>query len=173
MNTAAASTPAWPPSVAGDRRGRRRRATSLGNGFAYDDLPLIVENARVTTLLPPWEYFGQSYWPAGGLYRPLTAWLLALQWKLGGGAPWIFHATNVALHALVTGLVYLLARRMLAPAWAGLAALLFAVHPVHVEAVANVVGSRELLCTALVLAAVLTATARRSMRDSPRCVASA
>ena len=130
-------------------------ATSLHNGFAYDDLPVVVENARVTTLLRPWEYFTQSYWPAGGLYRPLTVWLLALQWKLGGGEPWIFHATNVALHTLVTGLVYLLARRMLAPAWAGLAALLFAVHPVHVEAVANVVGLSELLCAAFVLAAVL------------------
>ena len=133
-------------------------ATSLGNDFAYDDLPLIVDNPRVTTLLPPGEYFSQSYWPAGGLYRPLTVWILALEWKLGGGAPWIFHATNVALHALVTGLVYGLARRMLPPAWAGLAALLFAVHPVHVEAVANVVGVSELLCTALVLAAVLMAT---------------
>ncbi len=133
-------------------------ATSLGNGFAYDDLPLIVDNPRVTTLHPLWEYLGQSYWPAGGLYRPLTVWLLALQWKLGDGTPWIFHATNVALHALVTGLVYALARRILAPAWAGLAALLFAVHPVHVEAVANAVGVSELLCTALVLAAVLVAT---------------
>ncbi len=132
-------------------------ATSLRNGFAYDDLPLIVENDRVTGLLSPWSYFGQSYWPAGGLYRPLAVWLLALQWHLGGGAPWIFHATNVALHALVTGLVFLLARRVLAPPWAGLAALLFAVHPVHVEAVANVVGVSELLCAVFVLSAVLVA----------------
>ena len=138
-------------------------APSLLNGFAYDDLPLVVENARVTTLLPPWEYFTQSYWPAGGLYRPLTVWLLALQWKLGGGAPWIFHATNVVLHALVTGLVYLLARRLMAPAWAAAAAVLFAVHPVHVEAVANVVGISELLCSAFVLGAVLLAL--RGARD--------
>lgn len=130
-------------------------ATSLGNGFAYDDLPLIVDNPRVTTLHPLWEYLGQSYWPAGGLYRPLTVWLLALQWKLGDGTPWIFHATNVALHALVTGLVYALARRILAPAWAGLAALLFAVHPVHVEAVANVVGRSEIMAAAFVVAALL------------------
>ena len=132
-------------------------AASLGNGFAYDDVPLIVENARVTTLLPPWEYIGQAYWPSGGLYRPLTVWFMALLWKFGGGTPWIFHATNVALHALATGLVYMLARRVLGPPWAALAALLFAVHPVHVEAVANAVGVSELLCTALVLASVLTA----------------
>lgn len=138
-------------------------APSLGNGFAYDDLPLVVENARITTLLPPWEYLTQSYWPAGGLYRPLTVWLLALQWKLGHGTPWIFHATNVALHALVTGLVYLLARRLKTPAWAGVAAVLFAVHPVHVEAVANVVGLSELLCSAFVLGSVLVAM--RGVRD--------
>lgn len=132
-------------------------ATSLGNGFAYDDLPIVVDNTRVTTLLPPWAYFDQSYWSAGGLYRPFTVWLLALQWHLGDGAPWIFHVTSVALHALATGLAYLLARRALAPAWAGLAALCFAVHPVHVEAVANVVGVSELLCAVLVLASVLSA----------------
>jgi hypothetical protein len=138
-------------------------APSLGNGFAYDDLPLVVENARITSLLPPWEYFGQSYWPAGGLYRPLVVWLLALLWKAGAGAPWIFHLTNVALHALVTGLVYLLARRLVPSAWAGLAALLFAVHPVHVEAVANVVGLSEMLCAAFVIGAVLLAL--RGARD--------
>jgi len=138
-------------------------APGLMNGFAYDDLPLVVENARITRLLPPWGYFVQSYWPAGGLYRPLSVWFLALQWKLGGGAPWIFHATNVMLHALVTGLVYLLARRLMAPYWAAVAAVLFAVHPVHVEAVANVVGISELLCCALVLGAVLLAV--RGARD--------
>lgn len=132
-------------------------APSLANGFAYDDLPLVVENERITSLLPPWAYFTQSYWPAGGLYRPLTVWLLALQWKLGGGAPWIFHATSVALHAVVTGLVYLLARRLLPSWWAAVAAVLFAVHPVHVEAVANVVGVSELLCGVCILASVLVA----------------
>ena len=143
-------------------------APSLLNGFAYDDLPLVVENARITTLLPPWEYFTQSYWPAGGLYRPLTVSILALQWKLGGGAPWIFHATNMALHALVTGLVFLLARRLMAPAWAATAAILFAVHPVHVEAVANVVGISELLCSAFVLGAVLLACMVRAMASRRR-----
>lgn len=142
-------------------------AVSLGNGFAYDDLPLVVDNARVTTLLPPWTYFTQSYWPAGGLYRPLTVWLLAFEWTIGGGAPWIFHVTNVALHALVTGLVYRLACRALAPPWAALAALLFAVHPVHVEAVANVVGVSELLCTAFVVASVLIAVKGASDRFTP------
>lgn len=130
-------------------------AAALRNGFTYDDIPMIVENGRVTTLSPPWVYFGQSYWPGGGLYRPLTVWLLALEWQLSGGGAWLFHAVNILLHAAVTVLVYRLALRALPSPWAGLAALLFAVHPVHVEAVANVVGVSELLCAGFVLAAVL------------------
>lgn len=132
-------------------------APSLGNGFAYDDLPLIVDNAQVTTLAAPWQYAVQPYWPNGGLYRPLTAWLMSLQWQVGGGSPIPFHLLSVALHALVTGMVCVLARRVLDPRMAALAALLFAVHPVHVEAVANVVGQAELLCTTFVLASVLLA----------------
>ena len=134
------SAPAWLLPLLAVAAAVAVGAASLGNGFAYDDVPLIVENARVTTLLPPWEYFGLPYWPNGGLYRPLTACLTALLWKVGGGAPWIFHAANVTLHSLATGLVYLLARRVLMAPWAAFAALLFAVHPVHVEAVANAVG---------------------------------
>jgi tetratricopeptide (TPR) repeat protein len=60
----------------------------------------------------------------------------------------------VVLHCLVTLLVFLLARRVLG-AGAVVAALWFAVHPVHVEAVANVVGRAELLGAAGFLAATL------------------
>ena len=141
--------------------------TSLGNGFAYDDLPLIVENTRVTSLAAPWTYLAQSYWPAGGLHRPVTVFLLALEWHLAGGTPWVFHAVSVMLNAFVTVLVYLLAKRVLDTPWAVIAALLFAVHPVHVEAVANVVGQSELLCAGFVLGAVLLALEGVSVGFSP------
>ena len=132
-------------------------ASSLRNGFTYDDIPIVVDNARVTTLQAPWAYFTQSYWPTGGLFRPVAVLILSLQWRLGAGAPWLFHGTNIVLNAAIAGLVYILARRVMAPGWAMLASLLFAVHPVHVEAVANVVGLSELLCTGLVLGSVLLA----------------
>ena len=74
-------------------------APSLRNGFAYDDVTMVVTNLRVTSLQAPLTYFGQSYWPGGGLYRPVTVMLLALLWKIGGGSPLIFHLVNVALNA--------------------------------------------------------------------------
>lgn len=49
--------------------------TSLGNGFAYDDIPIIASNARVHDLSSWWTRFGSSYWsPQYGesLYRPLS-----------------------------------------------------------------------------------------------------
>jgi tetratricopeptide (TPR) repeat protein len=73
-----------------------------------------------------------------------------------GDAPHGFHAANLLLHAGVCALVWFAARR--AGVFYGtaiLTALLFAVHPVHVEAVANVAGRAELLAAGFALAAWL------------------
>jgi tetratricopeptide (TPR) repeat protein len=71
-----------------------------------------------------------------------------------------YHAVNVALHAGASVLVYALASRWLSFGGAAIAALLFAVHPLHVEAVANIVGRAELLAACGVLAALLLHTRR-------------
>jgi hypothetical protein len=131
---------------------------SLWNGFAGDDVYIIAQNSRVHDLAPAWQYLRQSYWPSefgGGLYRPLTVLGFALQWKLGGGIAAAFHAVNVLLYAATTMAVWLLARRLLTAGAAWLVAAFFAVHPVHVEAVANVVGQPEILVTGLHLTAVI------------------
>jgi len=62
---------------------------------------------------------------------------------------------NVLWHAAATLLVWMLAAEVLAPVAAGVTALLFAVHPVHVEAVSNVVGRLEPMAATFVLAALL------------------
>lgn len=131
---------------------------ALGNGFAFDDVPMIVENAQVHDLAAPWVYAQQSYWPPKNLgyaYRPWTVWWLALQWAAGNGAAWIFHATSLVLAVLLAVAVFLLARQILPPAAAFAGAALFAVHPVHVEATANVVGQAELWMSLFVTAAAL------------------
>lgn len=132
-------------------------SASLRNGFALDDVPMVLENARITTLQSPWTYFNLPYWPGGGLYRPVTVTLFALLWKVGGGSPLPFHLANVVLNAVAAVMTFGVARRLLPPAAAALCGLLFAVHPVHVEAVASVVGLSELLCAVFVLGALLLA----------------
>jgi protein O-mannosyl-transferase len=152
-------------------------ATSLGNGFVYDDQPIILGNPRVHTLARWWETFGQSYWPAGWgdtNYRPLTILSFAVQWALGDGSPAVFHAVNVAVYAASCIGVLAVARHALPASAAWIVAALFAVHPVHVEAVGNVVGQSELvvaLCTTVAVAAYLRARAKlNAQRLRPRVV---
>lgn len=138
--------------------------TGLANGFAYDDLPLIVQNARVHDLYRLGALLTQSYWPprwGGSLYRPLTSMAFTLEWTAGHGSPALFHVVSVALYVAVTLIVYALARRVLSLGAAWIAAAAFAVHPVHVEAVANVVGQSELLAAGAVTAAAALYLARR------------
>ena len=131
--------------------------TGLGNGFAYDDRPVVLQNLRLHHLTHFARLWMQTYWPpsmGAALYRPVTTLAFALEWWAGQGLPWVFHATNIALYAAVCLLVYDLAARILTPRVAWLAAALFAVHPVHVEAVANVVGQSELWAACAVIGAV-------------------
>lgn len=121
---------------------------SLRNGFAFDDVPIIANNPIVTKLDGLLTYFSSSYWgPSTNVesaYRPMTLRVFALQWLMGSGSPWTFHFVATVLYGLCASLAYGMARTMLAPAGAGFAAVAFAVTPVHVEAVANVVGQAEL-----------------------------
>lgn len=133
-------------------------ATSLLNGFTYDDRLLILQNPRVHHLAHLGRLWAETYWPpwmGAGLYRPLTMSAFTVEWFIGRGAPWVFHATNVVLYITVSILVYALAVQLLPRAAAWIAAALFAVHPVHVEAVGNVVGQSELWAACAVVAAVV------------------
>lgn len=130
---------------------------SLWNGFAYDDTWIILRNTRVHDigdlagiwLTPYWPSFGSEL----GLYRPFTIFLFAIQWALGGGAPAVFHAGSVLMHAGACLLVFLLIEHLFSEDAAFGGAMLFAVHPLHTEAVANVVGQAELIVALGVLAA--------------------
>jgi protein O-mannosyl-transferase len=129
-------------------------AQTAGYDFTFDDVG-IIQNRELFHSLARWREILVSPWWESALYRPLTALTMAANWTTGGGDPRVFHVTNVLLHATASVLVFLLARRLLAPAGAAAAALLFAVHPVHVEAVANVVGRAEVLAALFAVAAVL------------------
>ncbi|MFI5281040.1 MAG: tetratricopeptide repeat protein [Gemmatimonadales bacterium] len=145
--------------------------TSLRNGFVYDDVPAVAQDARVHTLRNPGGLFAMAYWKddvRDRIYRPITTASFAVDWAAGGGSPVAFHVTNVVLHLVVCVLVFALARRVLGDGAAALvAALWFAVHPVHVEVVANVVGRSELLAAAGYLGAVLAYAAEGEAAVGP------
>jgi Flp pilus assembly protein TadD len=129
------------------------------HGFALDDNFIIRDNPRVHGLEQIDRAITEPYWPNApgsiGLYRPVTAATYALQWEYWEGWPVPYHYANIALHAVVSLLVLVLLFRLTAPLPAAAGALLFAVHPVHSEAVANVVGRAELLAALFFVAACL------------------
>src|SRR5947208_8580926 len=147
---------------------------ALWNGFALDDLYIIVWNPLVHSGQGAWRAFTAPYWPpdlGGQMYRPLPLATFAVDWTLTHGHPVWFHATNLLWHAGVAVIVTALAFGSPSPEGRGgqgvrtalAAGLIFAVHPVHVEAVANVIGLGELMAAAGVCLAVYAAVVRQSL----------
>jgi tetratricopeptide (TPR) repeat protein len=119
----------------------------LRHGFVgIDDGLLITQNAASQQMNPTslWYVF-TSYDPE--LYIPLTFVSYQLNFLMGGLQPFVYHLTNILLHAgssvLVFGIAYLLLRRHRLAAF--LVALLFAIHPVQVEAVAWAAARKDIL----------------------------
>ena len=130
--------------------------------FVYDDLGQIVANPAVKSANYIPGYFGGEMWAGvfhgapGSYYRPLSLLWLLLEFKLFGLRPWGWHLLSVLLQVAVTGLVYLVARRLVGSVQSAVsAALLFGVHPVHAEVGAWISGAPDALCALLVLAAFL------------------
>jgi len=137
----------------------------VGNEFVQDDLVIVVQNPRMQSLDNWRDLLTQPYWPPPWTedhWRPMTSLALAVQFQLGGGEPLLFRIVSLLLYAVLSGAVLLLALRFLVPPAAVAAALLFAVHPLHVEAVALAVGQAELIVA--LLAVVMTAWYLRCRR---------
>jgi tetratricopeptide (TPR) repeat protein len=133
-------------------------SNSLPNGFALDDVPLVRDNERIDSLSKIPRLLTSPYWPeeggSSGLFSPVTMISYALNRAFGGGSPFWYHTGNLLLHALASLLAwYCACRAGLERGAALLAAALFAVHPLHTEAVANIAGRAELLAAVFVLAA--------------------
>ncbi|KAG6447797.1 hypothetical protein O3G_MSEX005176 [Manduca sexta] len=137
---------------------------SLNGDFVHDDIPAIVTNGDVVGSNSLRQLFLDDFWgtPMADAnshksYRPLTTLSFRLNHALAGLRPWWWHACNVALHAACCALVAracVTIARLQRP-FAALAALLFAVHPVHTEAVAGVVGRADVLACIFFLSSLL------------------
>ncbi|XP_053082080.1 protein O-mannosyl-transferase TMTC1 isoform X4 [Acinonyx jubatus] len=152
---------------------------SLQGEFVHDDVWAIVNNPDVRPGAPlRWGIFTNDFWGKGMAentshksYRPLCVLTFKLNVFLTGMNPFYFHAVNVILHCLVTlVLMYtcdkaVFRNRRLAFA----TALLFAVHPIHTEAVAGIVGRADVLACLLFLLAFLSYNRSVDQRHVGEC----
>lgn len=133
-------------------------ANAFGHDFALDDIRLIRDNVRIRALADVPQLFASSYWGTQGaqaLYRPLVLASYALNYAAHGLSTDGYTAVNVALHAGVSLLLVALVRALGGSvAAAGVTGMLFAVHPVHTEAVTGISGRAELLASCFSLLAL-------------------
>jgi protein O-mannosyl-transferase len=136
---------------------------SLSFEFVWDDWPQIVNSPIIRTWNNLPRAFGSDLWYHVArhqvYYRPLfVAWSM-LNYTLFGLRPWGWHLGAVLLHVGAVSAVFWLARRLRLEYWtAALAALVFALHPIHIEPVAWVSAASDTMVTmfaALAFAAFL------------------
>ncbi len=128
---------------------------TLRAAFIYDDTTIIRDNPVLRgwgSLVHVWSspFWSGDGGAALGLYRPMQQALLALVWNLGKGSALLFHSYALLLAAAIAIAVWFLLRRGVGGIAALVAGAWFATHPLHVEAIASVANTSELivaLCT--------------------------
>ncbi|XP_061706674.1 protein O-mannosyl-transferase TMTC1-like [Cydia pomonella] len=139
-------------------------SNSLNGDFVHDDIPAIVTNGDVTGVNTVVTVFKNDFWGtpmsdpgSHKSYRPLTTLTFRLNYFFSGLSPWYWHVTNAFLHCVSCTLVARASATIarLRRPFAALAGLLFALHPVHSEAVAGVVGRADVLASIFFLSSIL------------------
>jgi tetratricopeptide (TPR) repeat protein len=138
-------------------------ANSLPGNFVWDDEIQVVKNWRIRTLdnLPTafttafWSFLGTEAENQTNFYRPIQTVTYMLAYSIGGLSPTSYHVFSLLYHTAASVFVYLIAiELMLAPAVAFAIAGLFAVHPIHAEAVSWIAGIPDVACGAFYFGAV-------------------
>jgi hypothetical protein len=141
-------------------------ANSIPNGYVLDDANVVQQNAYtqkgfsgIPDILSKDSFHGRhgdrSYYSR--YYRPLSLVTFAIEHGLWGDIPYISHFINVLLYAITCIILWLILKNYFFPHSSDLPlliTLLFAVHPVHTEVVANIKGRDEILSLLFALAAL-------------------
>ena len=128
---------------------------TLFNGYALDDDMVIARNAYVQQgvksiplLLATPHLMGYNHRMVD-TYRPLSLVMFALEYQLFGLNPLVGHLVNIFLFMACVVMLFIFLNELFGPSrttLAFIATLIFAVHPIHTEVVANVKGRDDLLC---------------------------
>ncbi|XP_063991527.1 protein O-mannosyl-transferase TMTC4 isoform X4 [Diachasmimorpha longicaudata] len=139
---------------------------SYDGEFVFDDSPAIINNPDVSTTSLS-AIFTNDFWgnklthkQSHRSYRPLTILTFRFHhWLRGQLIPIDFHVINLILHTIVSLLTLVVFKKLFKRESKYLAfygAVLFAVHPVHCEAVSGIVGRADILSAMLVWLSILS-----------------
>jgi hypothetical protein len=131
------------------------RCAAFDFQYEWDDAFYVVDNPliRSVSFTNLGAVFTRTF---QGHYSPLVFVSYQIEYLLGGAGPAVFHFGNVLLHAVNVALCFLLVRALSArTGLALLTALVFALHPVNVEAVAWIAQRKTLLASTFALLSLL------------------
>jgi Flp pilus assembly protein TadD len=116
-------------------------ANALNGEFITDDIQTILRNPAISQI--------QRFWldPA--------AFLNSFNYLLAANNPWGYHLTNIILHAINSALAFFFLAIFFSDEAAFLGACIFAVHPIHTEAVSWVSGRSYLISALFMLGGYL------------------
>ena len=134
-------------------------APGLLNGFVTDDEGEVLQDQLIRSLANIPRLFAHNVWFFVGaethnFYRPLKLVAYSIEYQLFGFRASSWHVASIFLHGSVVVAGYLLVRDLASRRLAFWSALLFALHPVHVEAVAWIAGGQDLLCALALLLSI-------------------
>ncbi|KAI6655185.1 Transmembrane and TPR repeat-containing protein 3-like [Oopsacas minuta] len=126
---------------------------SLWGDFCFDDISAIVENKDLRPGTPLLNLLQNDFWGtpmhiegSHKSYRPLTIFTFRINYYFDGLQPISYHIVNVLLHGIVTYLFTSFVSEISDNCCIALiSGLLFAIHPIHTEAIAGLVGRAESL----------------------------
>lgn len=133
-------------------------ALGLRNGFVADDESEVLQNPIIRSFHGIPQMFTHSVWfflggKADRYYRPLKLLAYSVEYHLFQFRPAWWHLANILFNLAAVLVIYFLVRDLAGTASLGAdrqlafwSALLFAFHPIHVEAVAWIAGGNDLLC---------------------------
>lgn len=132
---------------------------SLGNGFTnWDDEIYIHRNELIYNLSGKniQAIFDVDN-PVSANYHPITILSLAINYNFGKLSPYGYHLVNLIFHLLNTLLVFFLVLKLTKQKWewAMITALVFGIHPMHVESVAWISERKDVLYVFFLLAGLL------------------
>ncbi|XP_022250818.1 transmembrane and TPR repeat-containing protein CG4050-like [Limulus polyphemus] len=133
---------------------------SIYCGFVFDDVSAIRDNQDLRPQTPFVNLFWNDFWGtpihkehSHKSYRPLCVLTFRFNYLLSELEPFSYHLVNVSLHVIACLLFLRITRLFLAESASFVAAILFAIHPIHTEAVTGVVGRAEILSSVFFLLA--------------------
>lgn len=141
-------------------------ANTFGHGFVYDDNRQILRNPLIQNselygkalTSDVWAFKGGGEIAASNYFRPTFVGWMIVNWRLFGASASGWHVTNVLLHVGVCLLLFAFLVRLGSEQYtAATIALLFAVHPVHVENVAWISGVTDPLLSLFLLISLILA----------------